>query len=136
MRQRSCGTGSNGHYAADAATFVHEWQADYLKAPAPAACLPPSPPPPRFLLRQVDFCGAAGYSPPCINTTDPRCVPIEPNAQLAAWAALRDALNATGRPIYYSICPHARADGQGTARPFSVIYAPPAAWGEACAEPP
>ena len=44
---------------------------------------------------------------------------------------MRDALNATGRPIYYSICPHTRAAPVGPARPFDLIYAPPVAWSAA-----
>ena len=107
----SCGdgprTGSLGHYSLDAATFAHEWQVDYLK---------------------VDFCGPAGFAPQCPNASDPLCVSIEADAQYTAWASLRDALNATGRPIYYSICPHTQAAREGPARPFDLIYAPPTAW--------
>lgn len=35
--------------------------------------------------------------------------------QYTAWKALGDALNATGRPIYYSICPHTLAPAENTA---------------------
>ena len=98
--------GSLGHYELDAKTFAHDWQIDYLK---------------------VDFCGASLPGKP-----DPLCVPVEAKAQLAAWSALRDALNATGRPIYYSICPHALASGVGTNVPKDHLnYAPPAEWSEA-----
>jgi alpha-galactosidase len=104
------GTGSLGHYDLDAHTFAHEWQADYLK---------------------VDFCGPAGFAPNCANASDPRCISIDPEPQYAAWAALRDALNRTGRPIYFSICPHAASDRKGTGAPFNLIYAPPLAWNKA-----
>lgn len=63
---------------------------------------------------KVDYCGPmpAGVS------------------QWSQWAALRDALNATGRPIYYSICPKTVAPNEGTASPFAGkhIYSPPGNW--------
>jgi len=42
----------------------------------------------------------------------------------------RDALNKTGRPIYYSICPKTVAPATGTAVPYagSDIYSPPQNW--------
>ena len=64
---------------------------------------------------KVDFCGVG--SP----------VPAEPAGQYRAWAQLRDALNATGRPIYYSICPRTGTPRGGEYRGRSV-YAPPPAW--------
>eukprot|EP00054_Salpingoeca_dolichothecata_P019291 m.119815 g.119815 ORF g.119815 m.119815 type:complete len:432 (+) comp23198_c0_seq1:161-1456(+) len=47
-----------------------------------------------------------------------------------AFAQLRDALNKTGRPIYYSICPQTIAPDVGTAKPYagSRIYSPPLNW--------
>ena len=39
--------------------------------------------------------------------------------QYAAWKALGDELNKTGRPIYYSICPHTMASQRGTAKNYS-----------------
>eukprot|EP00930_Biecheleria_cincta_P039969 TRINITY_DN27423_c0_g2_i1.p1 TRINITY_DN27423_c0_g2~~TRINITY_DN27423_c0_g2_i1.p1 ORF type:complete len:456 (-),score=61.16 TRINITY_DN27423_c0_g2_i1:65-1432(-) len=95
------GTGSKGHYDLDAATFA-EWGADYLK---------------------VDFCG-----PNTTATRDDRDISVDPVVQYEAWASLRDALNRTGRPIYYSICPHTKSDGVGTERPWSLPYAPPPSW--------
>ena len=83
------------HYALDAATIAHEWEADYLK---------------------VDFCGSnvVGLG----------------QSQYDHWAAFRDALNATGRQIYYSICPKTNAPSGGTATPYTGhnIYAPPLNW--------
>ena len=111
------GTGSLGHYAQDAHTFAEEWRADYVK---------------------VDFCGPSGYAPCAANATDPSCVSAAAAPQYAAFAAFRDALNATGRPVYLSICPHRPADADGTARPYlpgpygvGLIYAPPAEWNAA-----
>jgi hypothetical protein len=74
---------------------------------------------------KVDFCGF-GKGP---DRVDPAARP-----QYAAWAAFRDALNATGRPIYYSICPHRLARPSGTERAYDgckgqeYIYAPPREW--------
>ena len=54
--------------------------------------------------------------------------------QYKAWAALGEALNKSGRPIYYSICPHTNASTRGTALNYSYptyhnpIYAPPLSW--------
>ena len=64
---------------------------------------------------KVDFCGDFG------SDTQP---------QWAHWAALRDALNATGRSIYYSICPKTDAPDSGTALPYlgQQIYSPPLNW--------
>lgn len=53
-----------------------------------------------------------------------------PAPQYAAFAALRDALNKTGREIYYSICPHASAPEAGTGAPYHgrSVYSPPSEW--------
>lgn len=63
---------------------------------------------------------------------------IDPASQLEHWGQLRDALNATGRAVYYSICPHSavpRATGPGRwwwengrngTRPNT--YSPPTVW--------
>ena len=50
-----------------------------------------------------------------------------------AYEFMGDALNKTGRQIYFSICPHTKAADYGTSRPFFgkkdfLIYAPPAEW--------
>ena len=65
---------------------------------------------------KVDYCG-----------TD---VDRSPGPQHAAFAALRDALNNTGRAIYYSICPHAVAPRTGPGAPYdgASVYSPPLAW--------
>jgi alpha-galactosidase len=98
-------TGSLGHYQLDAKTFALDWQIDYLK---------------------VDFCGFRFREH---GAQDPRCVPVDAAQQYAQWAALWDAFNKTGRPIYLSICPHAVASGAGTEVPKdAIIYAPPAEW--------
>jgi hypothetical protein len=55
---------------------------------------------------KVDYCGED--------------VDRSPAPQLAAWQSLRDALNATGRPVYFSICPHAVAPAIGPAKPCVV----------------
>jgi hypothetical protein len=57
-------------------------------------------------------------------------VDYAPKPQYAAWKALGDALNKTGRPIYYSICPHTLGSSRGTASNYTgtLIYAPPTAW--------
>jgi hypothetical protein len=46
------------------------------------------------------------------------------------WQQLGAALNATGRPIYYSICPKSVAPDSGTAVPYAgtLVYSPPANW--------
>jgi alpha-galactosidase len=64
---------------------------------------------------KVDFCGKQSR---------------DPAPQYAAFAALRDALNATGRQIYYSICPHTDAPHVGPGEPYNgaSIYAPPPVW--------
>eukprot|EP01052_Picozoa_sp_SAG31_P037261 SAG31_NODE_4786_length_2956_cov_5.119006_1_plen_481_part_00 len=100
------GPGSLNHYKLDAETF-RDWEVDYLK---------------------VDFCG-----PDCGATAGPGAVAVEATAQYAAWHALGMALNATGRPIYYSICPHTNASGDGVAAAFGhdLIYAPPVSWSAA-----
>lgn len=58
-----------------------------------------------------------------------------PGPQYAAWKALGEALNATGRPIYFSICPHTPTPALGTAREFAgrgqLSYAPPSQWNAA-----
>lgn len=65
---------------------------------------------------KVDYCG--------------RSVSRAPAPQYAGFAALRDALNRTGKAIYYSICPHAVCPGRGPGRPYhgASVYAPPAEW--------
>lgn len=70
--------GSVGHYDLDAQTFA-DWHVDYLK---------------------VDFCG--------FNKPYTFAEWVDPTLQLGVWQDLRDALNKTGRPIYYSICPHGK----------------------------
>ena len=54
-------------------------------------------------------------------------IPCHPNGgpRFAAFAAFRDALNRTGRAIYYSICPHTASDHRGTQAPFEMLYSPP-----------
>eukprot|EP00038_Savillea_parva_P010865 m.193374 g.193374 ORF g.193374 m.193374 type:complete len:481 (-) comp18907_c0_seq1:27-1469(-) len=69
---------------------------------------------------KVDFCGANTHNLP-------------PDPQLTLWRALRDALNATGVPIYYSICPHGHLPTTGTAADWShngtsYGYSPPLSW--------
>lgn len=63
---------------------------------------------------------------------------IDAKSQLIHWGELRDAVNATGNPIYYSICPHSvvpHPDGPGgwwwtKGRNGTVAntYAPPTVW--------
>ena len=55
---------------------------------------------------------------------------IDPAHQLEHWSALRDALNATGHPIYYSICPHATVPATGPSAPWATkhVYSPPRSW--------
>ena len=59
-------------------------------------------------------------------------VSYQPQPQYRAWKALGDALNRTGRPIYYSICPHTPMPTHGAGKEFSgpgqLAYAPPSAW--------
>jgi len=68
---------------------------------------------------KVDFCGSPqNYAP---------------DAELAAWAEVAAALNATGRPIYLSICPKANlpANTTGALTPYAGeggLYFPPQAW--------
>ena len=88
------GSGSMGHYKLDAETYAHDWQVDYLK---------------------VDFCGATP-GPTNLSTGH---VSYQPRPQYDAWMALGKELNATGRPIYYSICPH---------RPVLATDGLPAEW--------
>lgn len=113
----TCGNGPGAgmlrHYGADAQTFAHEWQIDYLK---------------------VDFCGVQMPGKPqenCTGVVGRSCglVPVESKAQYAHWHALTTALNSTGRPIYLDYCPHAIADGIGTEQPKGkLMYAPPKDW--------
>lgn len=68
---------------------------------------------------KVDFCG------------EPQV--YEPDAELAAWAAVAAALNATGRPIYLSICPKSDlpANTTGALTPYAGqggLYFPPQTW--------
>lgn len=113
----SCGfgPGSYGHYALDAQTFA-DWRVSYLK---------------------VDFCG---FHPGVPTPGDPRGVPtfqdwMDPAQQLHRWQELRDALNKTGRQIYYSICPHGHVPATGPSEPWykngtGLVYAPPLVWTE------
>jgi hypothetical protein len=57
---------------------------------------------------EVDFCGFKG--PFTFEQW------LDPTIQLNNFRQLRDALNKTGREIYYSICPHAHVPnaGEGT----------------------
>eukprot|EP00038_Savillea_parva_P008429 m.176929 g.176929 ORF g.176929 m.176929 type:complete len:581 (+) comp14252_c0_seq1:36-1778(+) len=99
------GSGSMGHYEIDAQTYA-EWEVDYLK---------------------VDFCG------PTTGPTDPAAgrVSVQAGPQYDAWNAFGEALNKTGRPIYYSICPHRVVEkGQGLPGVWDgrMAYAPPPEW--------
>jgi alpha-galactosidase len=87
----SCGLGpgSWGYYDTDADTFANDWHADYLK---------------------VDFCG---FGQPFTFEEW-----LDPRIQLDHFRELRDALNATGRQIYYSICPHAHVPKTGPSEPW------------------
>ena len=76
---------------------------------------------------KVDYCGYCAAAP----CKDPRDISIEPGVQYAAFAALRDALNRTGRHMYLSICPHTASNGRGTQAPFSMLYTPPPSWSTA-----
>ena len=95
ISNHGCGTGpgSQGHYQIDADTYAHDWQVDYLK---------------------VDFCG------PTNGPTGGGKVSIQPGPQYAAFKALGDALNATNRSIYYSICPDTSAPALGTAAEWAT----------------
>ena len=80
---------------------------------------------------QVDFCGSTSGP---TNITAGR-VSYQPKPQYDAWMELGQELNRTGRPIYYSICPHTMASQRGTAKNYSgifpavpPIYAPPVSW--------
>eukprot|EP01043_Picozoa_sp_COSAG02_P002482 COSAG02_NODE_57_length_43668_cov_118.217196_19_plen_612_part_00 len=100
------GSGSMGHYKLDAETYAHDWQVDYLK---------------------VDFCGATP-GPTNLSTGH---VSYQPQPQYDAWMALGKELNATGRPIYYSICPHRpvlATDGLPAEWVGDVAYSPPPEW--------
>jgi hypothetical protein len=72
---------------------------------------------------QVDFCG------PTAGPTDPPLVSYQPGPQYDAWMTLGKALNATGRPIYYSICPHTLVSlDVSTEWAGHLAYAPPPEW--------
>ena len=194
----SCGTGpgSKGHYAADAATFAHDWQIDYLKVDycgpwdgtatalgdscaAGQMCMAGQPDLRRAHLAVPDAitwcdgnpvcagftinrpagvaCTAPGnssqahdvhfqrvgcsrghpYDPPVAGWSTwskpgTSWVSYQPQPQYEAWKALGDALNRTGRPIYYAICPHVPTPGSGAGKEFSgagqLSYAPPPEW--------
>ena len=57
-------------------------------------------------------------------------VSYEPAEQYTHWLALGDALNRTGRPIWYSICPHTPVEWaiDDLSRP-TLAYSPPPTWG-------
>jgi alpha-galactosidase len=112
ISNHECGTGpgSQSHYQIDADTYALDWQVDYLK---------------------VDFCG------PTNGPTGGGKVSTQPVPQYAAFKALGDALNATNRSIYYSICPDTVAPALGTAAEWSnkielgitgFIHCTPTAW--------
>jgi len=65
---------------------------------------------------KVDYCGKIDITPS--------------KSQYDYWAELRDALNSTRRPIYYSICPKTIAPDVGTAVPYAghLVYSPPLNW--------
>ena len=68
---------------------------------------------------KVDFCG------------EPQN--YDPDAELAAWGGVAAALNATGQPIYLSICPKTNlpANFSGPLTPYAGqggLYFPPDAW--------
>jgi len=59
------------------------------------------------------------------------CGTLDPSlSQWDYWSQFRDALNATGRQIYYSICPKTEAPNTGTAIPYfpTLVYSPPNNW--------
>ena len=98
------GLGSWGHYEQDAAQLAHEWHCDFLK---------------------VDFCG---FGEPFSFQQW-----VDPAIQLRHWQMLRDALNATGRPMHYSICPHGHVPATGPSAPWykngtGLGYSPPFSW--------
>jgi hypothetical protein len=68
---------------------------------------------------KVDYCGTG--------------IPEGGDQELAAWGAFADALNATGRPIYLSICPKSDLP-KGTTGPLAPyagetgLYFPPSNW--------
>ena len=190
ISDHSCGTGpgSLGHYELDAATFAHDFNADYLKVDfcGPTSGLNPTPfnqsCAPGALTMGGDIyranmtvgeatawcadrtlcegftthssanqtCGAVGAStvfevyfkdsdarpngdPVWTHYIKPGAgrVSYQPAAQYDAWNALGRALNATGRPIYYSICPHSNlTHGEGTSVEWlgSLPYSPPVEW--------
>jgi hypothetical protein len=163
----SCGrTGSFGHYRQDAKTLA-EIGADFVKVDY---CGGPPPPPPctgvphPCIKPGHTYCLSdpspgqcskppAAHCPPCppgpppappSPPPSPARDPFVPNLpdQLKAWQALRDALNATGRPIYSYFCP--RSFGGSLQRPpppdsnctddFSacgVVDGPPREWSAA-----
>jgi hypothetical protein len=58
---------------------------------------------------------------------------IDPASQLLHWGELRDALNATGHRVLYSICPHSTVPRTGPSAPWwhngtGLVYAPPLSW--------
>jgi len=60
---------------------------------------------------------------------------VDPTKQLHNWQGLRDALNKTGHPIYYSICPHGHVPPDGPSAPWykngtGLGYTPPLSWTE------
>ena len=111
----SCGygPGSYGFYDIDAQTFA-DWHVSYLK---------------------VDFCG---FHPGHPTQGDPQGVKnfsdwMDPEQQLHRWQELRDALNKTGRSIYYSICPHGHVPATGPSQPWNKngtgrCYSAPLSW--------
>lgn len=65
---------------------------------------------------KVDFCGEPNFQAP---------------GQLQRWQAVRDALNATGKHVYLSICPRTAAPEHGTSEPYangSFAYSAPLNW--------
>ena len=50
-------------------------------------------------------------------------IPWQERPQYEAWMALGEALNESGRPIYYSICPHTVSPDKGTAAEFAGLTA-------------
>ena len=93
-----------GHEALDMRTFA-SWGVDYVK---------------------VDFCG---YK---TGPTEGGLVSVDPGRQYQAWSKLGLALNATGKRIWFSVCPHSPAsepmawqpppmNGPGTGKQASVF---------------
>ena len=79
------------------------------------------------------FCSPRLASPrpaPPHRLQDSCCGDQDHGVAFGDYGEMRDALNATGRAIYYAICPHARAPTWGTARPYNggSMYAPPESW--------